>query len=72
VSYTLPAPGTHWALNSLAVLGAVHLAGADVKQAAHRLSTVEIPAGRGRRHKGIFTILDESYNANPTSMPLKY
>jgi len=68
VSYTLPAPGTHWALNSLAVLGAVHLAGADVKQAAHRLSTVEIPAGRGQRHKGIFTVLDESYNANPTSM----
>ncbi len=68
VSYTLPSLGIHWALNSLAVLGAVHLAGADVKTAAHRLETVEIPAGRGRRHKGLFTILDESYNANPTSM----
>ncbi len=68
VSYTLPAPGTHWALNSLAVLGAVYIAGADVKKAASRLESVEIPAGRGRRHKGVFTILDESYNANPTSM----
>jgi UDP-N-acetylmuramoyl-tripeptide--D-alanyl-D-alanine ligase len=68
VSYMLPAPGTHWALNSLSVLGAVHLAGADVKAAAHSLATIEIPAGRGRRYKGSFTVLDESYNANPASM----
>ncbi len=68
ISYTLPVPGVHWALNSLAVLGAVHLAGADVKEAAQSLETVEAPSGRGRRYKGQFTIIDESYNANPTSM----
>ncbi len=68
VSYTLPVPGIHWVLNSLAVLGAVSLAGCDVEKAALSLATVEAPSGRGKRYKGDFTIIDESYNANPTSM----
>jgi len=68
LSYTISVPGVHWVLNSLAVLGAVHLAGADVKKAAMSLATVEAPSGRGQRFTGAFTILDESYNANPTSM----
>jgi UDP-N-acetylmuramoyl-tripeptide--D-alanyl-D-alanine ligase len=68
ISYTLPVPGIHWALNSLAVLGAVYLAHQDVQKAAQSLARVEAPLGRGRCHKGDFTILDESYNANPTSM----
>jgi UDP-N-acetylmuramyl pentapeptide synthase len=68
LSYTIAVPGVHWVLNSLAVLGAVHLAGADVKKAALSLGTVEAPSGRGQRFTGAFTILDESYNANPTSM----
>lgn len=68
VFYSLPVPGIHWVLNSLAVLGAVHLSRADVKQAAQSIATVEAPSGRGRRYKGEFTVIDESYNANPTSM----
>jgi len=68
ISYTLPVPGVHWVLNSLAVLGAVSLAGADVKKAAQSLATVEAPSGRGKCYKGDFTVIDESYNANPTSM----
>ncbi len=40
ISYNLPVPGIHWALNSLAVLGAVHLGGADVKKAAQSIATV--------------------------------
>lgn len=68
ISYTLPMPGVHWALNSLAVLGAVYLAHQDVQKAAINLAMVEVPAGRGKCHKGTFTVLDESYNANPTSM----
>jgi len=68
ISYTLPVPGLHWALNSLAVLGAVLLSGADMKKAAESLATVEAPSGRGKRYKGNFTVIDESYNANPASM----
>jgi UDP-N-acetylmuramoyl-tripeptide--D-alanyl-D-alanine ligase len=68
ISYVLPVPGVHWVLNSLAVLGAVSLAGADVKKAAQSLATVEAPSGRGKCYKGDFTVIDESYNANPTSM----
>jgi UDP-N-acetylmuramoyl-tripeptide--D-alanyl-D-alanine ligase len=68
ISYTLPVPGVHWVLNSLAVLGAVSLAGADVKKAVQSLTTVEAPSGRGKCYKGDFTVIDESYNANPTSM----
>lgn len=68
ISYTLPVPGIHWVLNSLSVLGAVFLVGADVKKAAQSLATVEAPSGRGKRYKGRFTVIDESYNANPTSM----
>ncbi len=67
-SYTLPSPGIHWAINSLAVLGTVFLAGADVSKAAESLSSVEVPMGRGQHYKGHFTIIDESYNANPASM----
>jgi UDP-N-acetylmuramoyl-tripeptide--D-alanyl-D-alanine ligase len=68
ISYTLSVPGIHWAFNSLAVLGVVSLANQDVKKAAISLAIVEVPVGRGKCHKGTFTILDESYNANPTSM----
>lgn len=68
VSYILPVPGIHLVMNSLAVLGAVSLAGADIEKAVHSLATVEALPGRGLRHKGKFTVIDESYNASPTSM----
>lgn len=67
------APGRHMVQNALAVLGAAHLAGADVAKAALALSDLSAEAGRGRRHvlghpKGEITLIDESYNANPVSM----
>jgi UDP-N-acetylmuramoyl-tripeptide--D-alanyl-D-alanine ligase len=68
ICYTLPVPGEHWVFNSLAVLGAISLAGMDVKKAALNLATVEAPSGRGKRYLGDFMVIDESYNANPTSM----
>jgi len=73
VSYALGAPGAHWVANSLAVLAAVELLGADVDAAARALADVSPAPGRGARRsiqlgRGAFTLIDESYNANPTSM----
>ncbi|KQZ81371.1 UDP-N-acetylmuramoylalanyl-D-glutamyl-2, 6-diaminopimelate--D-alanyl-D-alanine ligase [Mesorhizobium sp. Root157] len=67
------APGRHMVQNALAVLGAVHLVGADVAKAALALNDLAAEQGRGKRHllhhpKGPFTLIDESYNANPASM----
>lgn len=68
------APGRHMALNALAVLGAAQLAGADIEKAAATFATLTAEKGRGRRlvlkhpDGGQFTVIDESYNANPASM----
>jgi UDP-N-acetylmuramoyl-tripeptide--D-alanyl-D-alanine ligase len=73
VSYRLGAPGRHLVQNSLAVLAAAKLAGADLAQAAAALAGLEAQAGRGARTliegpRGRIAIIDESYNANPASM----
>jgi UDP-N-acetylmuramoyl-tripeptide--D-alanyl-D-alanine ligase len=67
------APGRHIVQNALAVLAAAHLVGAAVPAVALALSDLQAEAGRGKRHKlrhprGSFTLIDESYNANPASM----
>ena len=68
------APGRHMAQNAVCVLGASYLAGAEMTRAAEALSRVEAEAGRGKRHHlsagagGEIVLIDESYNANPTSM----
>lgn len=67
-SYVVPFPGMHWIFNSLAVLGTAYLAGANMKKAIASFTKIEIPPGRGKCHIGKFTIIDESYNANPASM----
>jgi UDP-N-acetylmuramoyl-tripeptide--D-alanyl-D-alanine ligase len=73
VTYKLGMPGRHMAMNSLAVLAASSLAGADLALAALSLSQLQPPAGRGVRRMlevahGEATLIDESYNANPASM----
>ena len=73
VTYNIGAPGKHFVINSLAVLAAVHAAGADVALAALALAKVRAPKGRGARVSlmlpgGDATLIDESYNANPASM----
>jgi UDP-N-acetylmuramoyl-tripeptide--D-alanyl-D-alanine ligase len=73
VAYKLGAPGRHLAMNSLAVLVAAKLAGADLALAALALGGLAPAAGRGTRIAldlpgGPATLIDESYNANPTSM----
>jgi UDP-N-acetylmuramoyl-tripeptide--D-alanyl-D-alanine ligase len=73
VTYKLGMPGRHMAINSLAVLAASSLVGADLALAALSLSEIEPAAGRGVRRvlelaSGEATLIDESYNANPASM----
>ncbi|MFD1199459.1 UDP-N-acetylmuramoylalanyl-D-glutamyl-2,6-diaminopimelate--D-alanyl-D-alanine ligase [Brucella gallinifaecis] len=67
-------PGRHIVQNMLAVLGAAHLVGADMAKVAIAMATLSAEGGRGARHVlqhpdgGSFTLIDESYNANPTSV----
>lgn len=73
VTYKLGAPGKHIILNSLGVLAAVSLAGADLALAALALNQLTAPTGRGARTTlalpgGNALLIDESYNANPASM----
>ncbi|MEP0943713.1 MAG: UDP-N-acetylmuramoylalanyl-D-glutamyl-2,6-diaminopimelate--D-alanyl-D-alanine ligase [Rhizobiaceae bacterium] len=67
------APGRHIAQNVLGVLAAAKLVGADLARAGLALADMRAVKGRGERHtigegdKRI-VLIDESYNANPTSM----
>jgi UDP-N-acetylmuramoyl-tripeptide--D-alanyl-D-alanine ligase len=73
LEYCLALPGKHWVLNSLAVLAAVVGLDADPIVAARSFARLEAPKGRGERHRialpgGEAQVIDDSYNANPTSM----
>lgn len=73
VAVKIGAPGRHQVQNALAVIGAVHLAGANLAKAIHALAGLSAEKGRGARHTlkidgGSFILIDESYNANPASM----
>jgi UDP-N-acetylmuramoyl-tripeptide--D-alanyl-D-alanine ligase len=67
------APGRHIAENAVAVLAASYLAGADMLRVVPAFAGVSAAKGRGERVRlalpdGEFTLIDESYNANPASM----
>lgn len=67
------AAGKHLAQNTLVVLGAASLVGADMEKTIAAIATIEPEVGRGKRHNlknkhGNFVLIDESYNANPASM----
>jgi UDP-N-acetylmuramoyl-tripeptide--D-alanyl-D-alanine ligase len=71
--YRVGAPGEHLAMNSIAALAAVKTLDGALSRAAPGLAGFGAPAGRGAQtvHAvagGEFLLLDESYNANPTSM----
>jgi len=73
VIYKLGMPGEHMAINSLAVLAAAKLMGADLARAALALSDAKPAKGRGvqqtlRMPSGELRVIDESYNANPASV----
>jgi UDP-N-acetylmuramoyl-tripeptide--D-alanyl-D-alanine ligase len=70
---TIGMPGRHWVSNALAVLAAVKAAGGDLGEAGLALADLTGLEGRGARIAlalpgGTALLLDESYNANPTSM----
>ncbi|MGV1015330.1 MAG: UDP-N-acetylmuramoyl-tripeptide--D-alanyl-D-alanine ligase, partial [Methyloceanibacter sp.] len=73
LTYRLGAPGRHVVQNSLAVLAAAKISGADLDLAARALAGLHAQAGRGARivmtaKDGPVALIDESYNANPASM----
>ena len=74
VNVSLPAIGHHWTLNAAAALLASTLTWIDARDAAASLATYAPPPGRGTTEwlplpgGGMFTLIDDAYNANPESM----
>jgi len=71
--YTLAQSGFHWGANSLAVLLMLDALDVPMETGLAALSEFAPLAGRGREMQvaldgGVFTLIDESYNANPLSM----
>ncbi len=65
--------GMHWGLNSMAVLLMLEALDVDLGDSLAALGSFEPLAGRGAERAvhlaaGDFTLIDESYNANPISM----
>ncbi|HEY3947801.1 UDP-N-acetylmuramoyl-tripeptide--D-alanyl-D-alanine ligase [Phenylobacterium sp.] len=65
--------GQHWGLNSMAVLLMLEALDVDLGDGLAALGSFEPLAGRGAERQvelagGVFTLIDESYNANPVSM----
>ena len=69
--------GRHFAMNALGVLAVVRALDADVALAANDMALWEPPAGRGTRETIVLdafepdqtlTLIDDAYNANPTSL----
>src|ERR1700761_8747142 len=65
--------GQHWGLNSMAVLLMLEALDVDLGDGLAALGSFEPLEGRGaetavRAARGGFTLIDESYNANPVSM----
>lgn len=74
VEWKINEPGDHWLNNGLCALAIVALAGGEIESAASVLSNFAALDGRGsvktiRFSKDLFfTLVDEAYNANPTSV----
>jgi UDP-N-acetylmuramoyl-tripeptide--D-alanyl-D-alanine ligase len=65
--------GQHWGLNSMAVLLMLEALDVDLGDSLAALGSFEPLEGRGAERQvrlpaGAFTLIDESYNANPISM----
>lgn len=75
--FKLGGEGAHLAQNALGVLAGVYALKADLARAAMALASWQPPEGRGARSEialgpegldGSFTLINESYNANPASL----
>ena len=66
---SLPVLGIHQLENALIALAVAERVGIDHDAAVRALADVRLPAGRGDvRTVGGLTLIDDSYNANPTSV----
>ena len=69
IAIDLPLFGVHFARAAAFAIGVAQLCGVDLHQAAERLSTFELPGGRTSvQTVGGVRIIDDSYNAAPSSM----
>jgi UDP-N-acetylmuramoyl-tripeptide--D-alanyl-D-alanine ligase len=73
LSFTIAQPGAHWVSNAMGILAAVDAVGGDLEMAGLALAEMGGLPGRGARFltavgDGEALVIDESYNANPTSM----
>lgn len=69
LDFTLATAGAHFAMNAVGVLAALTALGADPKASARGLSDWRPYKGRGGVERiGGITLIDDSYNANPTSL----
>jgi UDP-N-acetylmuramoyl-tripeptide--D-alanyl-D-alanine ligase len=73
VTFPILQNGAHWGHNSLAALMMMQALGVDLDMGIAALGAFEPLDGRGaerqvRHAGGTFTLIDESYNANPLSM----
>jgi len=73
IAFTIPQTGAHWGPNSLAVLLALQAMDVKLETGLKALKTFGALEGRGAERRidlpgGAFTLIDESYNANPLSM----
>jgi UDP-N-acetylmuramoyl-tripeptide--D-alanyl-D-alanine ligase len=73
LQYRLAQSGAHWGLNSLCVLAMLDALDVPLETGLQALADFQPLAGRGQTRQvdladGAFTLIDESYNANPLSM----
>jgi len=73
ISFQIKAHGEHWALNALAVLCTVYAVGGDIDKAIDSMTEIKPVNRRGFEFQvnigdGHITLVDDSYNSNPTSM----
>ena len=73
IDIDLNIPGEHWVSNAASCIAVAHAAGLDLTKAAIALSGVKAEGGRGEISElsidgKSITLIDEAYNANPTSM----
>lgn len=73
INFAIAARGDHWAWNAAAIFATAIAAGVDAEATADALAQLTAGAGRGAIRQiplrnGYFTLIDDSYNANPASM----